>query len=315
LKQPFTKQKFSTQPNIKTNRKTQLKIMKNALKNSVVVYCHADHSWLSRFNENGTAVFAFNHERRMILTADDPRLEPYFDAPYEVRDITVTPDAFALVQNAVDSVWKGSFRQTVSTEENGSYHCGNGWMSGDAEELNARLPADLKAVNVNGYMNVVPAEVTVVDRVWNEESKKFAVAGHTKMPWPSKEVQMAYWTAKDDAYAAYLNEMHQRQLDPKYIASYSVWLDDRLEQNDGRDLIVQLVEDYGFVVEDTGGGCQWLRRDLCDGLHMVVTDGEAGLPELTARLYIVKETNGEPIAQSDLMTLHEMIDHVAIALA
>jgi hypothetical protein len=203
--------------------------MKNPLHNSVIVKCNADGSYLSEFDANGRAIFRVTKSERMILRADDPRLEPYFDAPYEVRDITVTPDE--------------------------------------------------------------PAT------------------------FPTVAEQNGHWQRKDDAYEAYLNEMHSRQLDPKYIASYSVWLDDRLEQNDGRDLIVKLVDEYGFVVEDTGGGCQWLRRDLCDGLHMVVTDGEAGLPELTARLYIVKETNGEPVAQSELMTLHEMIDHVAIALA
>jgi hypothetical protein len=61
--------------------------------NSVVVKCHADGSWLSEFEPNGRAIFRLAKNERMILRADDPRLEPYFDAPYEVRDITVTPDA------------------------------------------------------------------------------------------------------------------------------------------------------------------------------------------------------------------------------
>lgn len=29
----------------------------------------------------------------------------------------------------------------------------------------------------------------------------------------------------------------------------------------------------GFAIEDTGGGCQWLRKD-----RIVITDGEASLP-------------------------------------
>lgn len=113
--------------------------------------------------------------------------------------------------------------------------------------------------------------------------------------WPTVAAQNAHWASKENAH----------------ITSYAKYLD----SNDNADLVVELVELYGFRVEETGGGCMWLRRDLVDGLHMVITDGEAGLPELTARLYIVSErTGGEPVAQSDLMTLHEMLDHVAHAL-
>lgn len=65
---------------------------RDALKNNVVVKCHADGSWLSEFESNGRAIFRLTKSDRMILQADDPRLEPYFYAPYEVRDITVTPD-------------------------------------------------------------------------------------------------------------------------------------------------------------------------------------------------------------------------------
>lgn len=64
----------------------------NPLHNSVVVKCNADGSYLSEFEPNGRAIFRFKKSERMILRADDARLEPYFDAPYEVRDITVTPD-------------------------------------------------------------------------------------------------------------------------------------------------------------------------------------------------------------------------------
>jgi hypothetical protein len=76
----------------------------------------------------------------------------------------------------------------------------------------------------------------------------------------------------------------------------------------------ELTERYGFNVEETGGGCQWLRRPLSDGLSLVITDGEAGLPELTAQLFLMSERHSDPVAMSELMTLNEMQDHIAWAL-
>jgi hypothetical protein len=72
--------------------KTKNKIKTNPMLNSVVVKCNADGSWLSEFEDNGRAIFRLTKSERMILRADDARLEPFFNAPYEVRDITVTPD-------------------------------------------------------------------------------------------------------------------------------------------------------------------------------------------------------------------------------
>jgi len=69
------------------------KVAVDPSKNKVVVKCHADNSWLSEFgDENKGDIFRLERSRRLVTTADDPRLEHYFNAPYEVRDITVTPD-------------------------------------------------------------------------------------------------------------------------------------------------------------------------------------------------------------------------------
>jgi hypothetical protein len=43
--------------------------------------------------------------------------------------------------------------------------------------------------------------------------------------WTTKAEQEAYWQRKDDEYEAYLDDLHRRQQDPHYIASYSAWLD------------------------------------------------------------------------------------------
>jgi len=70
-------------------------------------------------------------------------------------------------------------------------------------------------------------------------------------------------------------------------------------------------EKYGFNVEDTGGGCQWLRKPIGNGLSLCITDGEAGLPDLTAQLFLMSDSNGDPVAQTELMTTHQMFDHIA----
>jgi hypothetical protein len=75
-----------------------------------------------------------------------------------------------------------------------------------------------------------------------------------------------------------------------------------------------LFQNYGFEIEDTGGGCQWLRRPLGDGLSLVITDGEAGLPDSMAQLFVMTERHSDPVAQSELMTTDQMADHVAWAL-
>jgi hypothetical protein len=78
--------------------------------------------------------------------------------------------------------------------------------------------------------------------------------------------------------------------------------------------LISALEARGFSAEDTGGGCQWMRKPLSDGLSLVVTDGEAGLPETVARLYLMTERHGDMLAQSDLMTTDQMTDHIAEAL-
>jgi hypothetical protein len=49
--------------------------------------------------------------------------------------------------------------------------------------------------------------------------------------------------------------------------------------------------DLEFDVEDTGGGCQWLRREIggTGGLSLVVTDGEAQLPGDEAQLFVMTD--------------------------
>jgi len=45
----------------------------------------------------------------------------------------------------------------------------------------------------------------------------------------------------------------------------------------------------GWTVEETGGGCQWLRRGL-----IAITDGDAGLPEYGKPCVIVTlDANGD----------------------
>lgn len=39
-------------------------------------------------------------------------------------------------------------------------------------------------------------------------------------------------------------------------------------------------ERRGFAIEETGGGCKCLRKQLTDGFSLVITDGEAALPDL-----------------------------------
>ena len=70
-------------------------------------------------------------------------------------------------------------------------------------------------------------------------------------------------------------------------------------------------EKYGFNVEDTGGGCQWLRKPIGNGLSLCITDGEAGLPDLTAQLFLMSDSHGDPVAQTELMTTYQMFDHIA----
>ena len=70
-------------------------------------------------------------------------------------------------------------------------------------------------------------------------------------------------------------------------------------------------EKYGFNVEDTGGGCQWLRKPIGNGLSLCITDGEAGLPDLTAQLFLMSDSNSDPVAQTELMTTYQMLDHIA----
>jgi hypothetical protein len=70
-------------------------------------------------------------------------------------------------------------------------------------------------------------------------------------------------------------------------------------------------EDLGFIVENTGGGCQWLRRPLGNGLSLCITDGEAGLPDMTAQLYLMSDRHSDPVMISELMTLSQMLDKLA----
>lgn len=65
------------------------------LSNDVVVKCLADGSWLKGFSQHGTALFTPEVNERGIFKAGDSRLESFleFGGIYEVRDITVTPDA------------------------------------------------------------------------------------------------------------------------------------------------------------------------------------------------------------------------------
>lgn len=66
--------------------------------------------------------------------------------------------------------------------------------------------------------------------------------------------------------------------------------------------------DLGFDVEDTGGGCQWLRRTFGNGLSLVVTDGEAGLPDDEAQLFVMTDKHSDPIAKSPIQQTQELID-------
>lgn len=65
--------------------------------------------------------------------------------------------------------------------------------------------------------------------------------------------------------------------------------------------------DQGFNIEDTGGGCQWLRKPIGLGLSLVLTDGEGGLPDETAQLFLMTERHGDPVAKSELMTVYQML--------
>lgn len=75
-------------------------------------------------------------------------------------------------------------------------------------------------------------------------------------------------------------------------------------------------EAYGFKVEGTGGGCEWLRKPLGDGLAICITDTEAGLPEpdCVAQLFLMSDKMSEPLASSEVMNFEQMFTHVAMNL-
>lgn len=75
-----------------------------------------------------------------------------------------------------------------------------------------------------------------------------------------------------------------------------------------RPEIVAEFERLGFAVEDTGGGCQWMRKQLNENVSLVITDGEGGLPELTAQLYVLVGEHSETIAKSELQSARVLAD-------
>jgi hypothetical protein len=68
------------------------------------------------------------------------------------------------------------------------------------------------------------------------------------------------------------------------------------------------LEAMGFHVEETGGGCQWLRKQLNENISLVITDGEAGLPDLTAQLYVIVGEHSDYLATSGEMSTVQLID-------
>lgn len=72
--------------------------------------------------------------------------------------------------------------------------------------------------------------------------------------------------------------------------------------------LVKTFSDLGFHAEDTGGGCQWLRKDIGCGLSLVVTDGEAGLPDHEAQLFVMTDKHSDPLAHGKLTPTQQLID-------
>lgn len=72
--------------------------------------------------------------------------------------------------------------------------------------------------------------------------------------------------------------------------------------------IVPQFEALGFNVEDTGGGCQWLRLQLTENVSLVITDGEASLPDLTAQLFVICGEHSDPLAHGCLMSSTKLLD-------
>src|SRR5882672_7625385 len=67
-------------------------------------------------------------------------------------------------------------------------------------------------------------------------------------------------------------------------------------------------EKLGFKIEETGGGCQWLRLQINEKLSLVITDGEAGLPsEQCAQLFVMCGNHSDAIAQGEAMTASALV--------
>jgi hypothetical protein len=83
---------------------------------------------------------------------------------------------------------------------------------------------------------------------------------------------------------------------------------ERMRARDGRLSSVERFESLGFILEATGGGCEWLRLQLNENVSMVVTDGEAGLPNLTAQLFVMVGEHSEVVAKGELMSTEQLVD-------
>jgi hypothetical protein len=76
----------------------------------------------------------------------------------------------------------------------------------------------------------------------------------------------------------------------------------------GEGTALREFEQLGFVIEDTGGGCQWLRKQINENISFVITDGEAGLPDLTAQLFVIVGEHSDPLAQGEIMSAQQLAD-------
>lgn len=136
-----------------------------------------------------------------------------------------------------------------------------------------------------------------------------------KLPFPRTIVLGKHDNKLVDENGFYLEGASLREVVRRYNA-FSGLLDalrslepDEPQPPPRSDAIKQF-ERIGFVVEDTGGGCQWLRKPLSNGLSLVVTDGEAHLPELTAVIYLMRDEGdegGDAIAQSHERSIYDTL--------
>jgi hypothetical protein len=74
---------------------------------------------------------------------------------------------------------------------------------------------------------------------------------------------------------------------------------------------VEQLKKLGFNVEDTGGGCQWLRKSVGNNLSICITNGQAELPDNESFMFLAHaESSSNPIMETSLMKTSELIDRL-----